>query len=247
LLFPDTFANYYEPDVGLAAVELLRRAAVDVTLGPADLRCCSRPQISNGLLDEAVANARHNVARLYEWAAQGRPITACEPSCLLTIQDDYPPLLRGAERARAEVVAAACATFEELLGSILADAEANGDPAVLTFHDGPRRVLVQAHCHQRALVGPAHLMVLLRRVPGSEVVDLDAGCCGMAGSFGYEVEHYEVSRLVGERQLFPAVRAASAETVIVAPGLSCRSQIAHFTGRPSHHPATFLREHLTGP
>jgi FAD/FMN-containing dehydrogenase/Fe-S oxidoreductase len=247
LLFPDTFANYHEPDVGLAAVELLRRAGCDVTLGPADLRCCSRPQISNGLLDEAVANARHNVERLYEWAAQGRPIVACEPSCLLTIKDDYPPLLRGRDRARAEVVAAACVTFEDLLGPILADAEADGRPALLTFRDGPRRVLVQAHCHQRALVGPEPLMALARRVPGTEVIDLDAGCCGMAGSFGYEAEHYEVSRLVGERRLFPAVRAASAESVIVAPGLSCRLQIAHFTGRPSQHPAVFLREHLTGP
>jgi Fe-S oxidoreductase len=247
LLFPDTFANYYEPEVGLAAVELLRRAGCDVTLGPADLRCCSRPQISNGLLDEALANARHNVRRLYDWAAQGRPIAACEPSCLLTIKDDYPPLLRGEERAMAEAVAAACVTFEELLGSVLADSEVDGRPPALTFLGGPRRVLVQAHCHQRALVGTAPLMGLLRRLPGAEVVELDAGCCGMAGSFGYEVEHYEVSRLVGEGRLFPAVRAAGAESEIVAPGLSCRSQISHFTGRPSRHPATFLREHLAGP
>jgi FAD/FMN-containing dehydrogenase/Fe-S oxidoreductase len=247
LLFPDTFVNYYEPDVGLAAAELLGRAGCDVTLGPADLRCCSRPQISNGLLDEAVANARHNVERLYDWAAQGRPITACEPSCLLTIQDDYPALLRGAERARAEVVAAACVTFEELLGSILAEAETDGRPTPLAFRDGPRRVLVQAHCHQRALVGSGPVMGLVRRVPEAEVVDLDAGCCGMAGSFGYEAEHYEVSRLVGERRLFPAVRDAGAEGVIVAPGFSCRLQIAHFTGQPSQHPAAFLRAHLAGP
>ena len=79
------------------------------------------------------------------------------------------------------------------------------------------------------------------------MIDLDAGCCGMAGSFGYETEHYEVSRLVGEQRLFPALRAAGPDSVIVAPGFSCRLQIAHFTGRSAQHPATFLREHLTGP
>jgi Fe-S oxidoreductase len=92
-----------------------------------------------------------------------------------------------------------------------------------------------------ALVGSGPLLDLLRRVPGAEVVDADAGCCGMAGSFGYEVEHYEVSRLVGEQRLFPAVRASGTETVVVAPGLSCRLQLRHFTGRDALHPATFLR------
>jgi FAD/FMN-containing dehydrogenase/Fe-S oxidoreductase len=235
LLFPDTFANFYEPEVGLAAADLLRWAGADVTLGLADFRCCGRPQISNGLLDEAVANARHNVERLYEWAAQGRPIVACEPSCLLTIKDDYPALLRSDQRAKAEKVARACVTFEELLESLLA---ANSGRS---FRSGPRRILVQAHCHQRALVGTGALVSLLRRIPGAEVVDLDAGCCGMAGSFGYEVEHYDVSKLVGEQRLFPAIRGAGEDCVFVAPGLSCRLQIDHFTGRAAVHPATLLR------
>ena len=82
---------------------------------------------------------------------------------------------------------------------------------------------------------------VLRRIPGAEVIDLDAGCCGMAGSFGYEKEHYEISRLVGEQRLFPAIRQADADTVIVAPGFSCRLQIEHFTGRKAVHPATLLR------
>jgi FAD/FMN-containing dehydrogenase/Fe-S oxidoreductase len=240
LLFPDTFANHHEPDVGVATAELLGLAGCAVTLGPRDLRCCGRPQISSGLLDGAVENARHNVARLHEWAARGRPIVACEPSCLLTIKDDYPALLRGDDRVKAETVAAACLTFEELLGSILAGDEAAGHPR-LTFRAGPRRLLVQAHCHQRALVGTGPLMNLLRRVPGAEVIDLDAGCCGMAGSFGYETEHYEVSRLIGEQRLFPSVRGSDEAAVIVAPGLSCRLQLDHFTHRAALHPATFLR------
>ncbi len=99
LLFPDTFTNYFQPEIGMAAVRSLHRAGCTVTLGPAPLRCCGRPLISNGMLDRAVANARHNVEHLFAWAQQGRPITACEPSCILTIRDDYPALLKGDLRA----------------------------------------------------------------------------------------------------------------------------------------------------
>ena len=105
---------------------------------------------------------------------------------------------------------------------------------------------MQGHCHQRSLVGMGPALRLLRRIPGAEVVDLDAGCCGMAGSFGYEKEHYEVSRLVGEQRLFPAVRGADPETVVVAPGFSCRLQIGHFTGRAAVHPAELLRALAVG-
>jgi FAD/FMN-containing dehydrogenase/Fe-S oxidoreductase len=233
LLFPDTFTNFYQPEVGLAAVRLLERARCAVTLGPPALRCCGRPLISNGLLTEAVERARHNVALLGPWAATGAPIVACEPSCLLTLKDDYPALLRGEWRRQAEAVAGACLTLEELLDRLLVDGPS-------PFRAGPRRILVQGHCHQRALVGLSATMRLLRRVPGAEVVDLDTGCCGMAGSFGYEKEHYEVSRRVGEGRLFPAVRQARAEDAVLAPGFSCRLQIAHFTGREALHPATFL-------
>jgi FAD/FMN-containing dehydrogenase/Fe-S oxidoreductase len=241
LLFPDTFANYYEPAVGEAAASLLRRLGDSVWLGPDDLRCCGRPLISNGMLDQAVALARHNVDRLHPWASSGRPIVACEPSCILTLKDDYPALLKGDLRERAEAVAAACRTVEEHAGSVL-----QGDGASLKFCGGPGRVLVQGHCHQRALVGMAPITRLLGRVPGAEVVDLDAGCCGMAGSFGYESEHYEVSRLVGEQRLFPALRCAGPGDTVVAPGFSCRLQIRHFTGRAAVHPAEWLMSLVDG-
>jgi Fe-S oxidoreductase len=239
LLFPDTFANFYQPEVGVAAADLLRRAGCAVSLGPAALLCCGRPLISNGMLDEAVRHARHNVARLHPWAAEGGTITACEPSCVLTLADDYPALLRGEERRLADAVAAACRTFEEVLG----------DPALppLPLRAGPAKVLVQGHCHQRSLVGMTPALRLLRRIPGAEVIDLDAGCCGMAGSFGYEREHYEVSRQVGEQALFPALRRAAPKDVVVAPGFSCRLQIQHFTGRRALHPAVLLRDLLDTP
>ena len=117
----------------------------------------------------------------------------------------------------------------------------------LAFKAWPQaaEILFQGHCHQRALVGNGPAIKLLRRIPGAEVVDLDAGCCGMAGSFGYEKEHYEISRLVGEQRLFPALRAAAANDVIVAPGFSCRLQIEHFTGRKAVHPAELLAEQWT--
>jgi Fe-S oxidoreductase len=240
LLFPDTFTNYFQPEIGEATIDLLRRCGCEVTLGPSGLRCCGRPMISNGLLDRAVANARHNVERLHEWTRNGGSIVACEPSCILTIKDDYPALLRGEFRSQAEIVAKACLTVEEILESIL------GSDGGLRLHwkPGPRRILAQAHCHQRSLVGSGPLVKLLRLIPGSEVVDLDAGCCGMAGSFGYELEHYEVSKLVAEQRLLPALRQAGPDDVIVAPGVSCRLQIEHFTGRQAFHPSSLLQSYL---
>ena len=162
LLFPDTFANYFQPEVGAAAIELLQRAGCSVTLGPPGLRCCGRPFISNGLLDQAVANAQHNVERLHQWASGGGLIVACEPSCILTIKDDYPALLRGDHRTRAETVARASLTFEEYLDSIITEAGRD----ILRWKPGPRKVLVQTHCHQRALVGAGPVINLLRSLPG---------------------------------------------------------------------------------
>jgi Fe-S oxidoreductase len=254
LVFPDTFTRYYEVPLGMAFMKALARMGLKGIVGfpfywkpilhkaedwPFNLRCCGRPMISNGMLDKAVELARQNVEALHPWAAAGKPIIACEPSCILTIKDDYPALLRGEERRKAEVVAIACQTFEEFLESAIRNPE-----SAIQFRQGPKKILVQAHCHQRSLVGMRPIMSLLRRIPGAEVIDLDAGCCGMAGSFGYEKEHYEISRLVGEQQLFPAIRAAEPDTVIVAPGFSCRMQIEHFTGRKAVHPAELLHSLL---
>jgi FAD/FMN-containing dehydrogenase/Fe-S oxidoreductase len=260
LLFPDTFVQFYDAVIGFATVDLCRRMKRRAFLGvpgdgPAEpnelvvtgLRCCGRPMISNGMLDQAVQFARQNVERLHAWVAPGKRIIACEPSCILTVKDDYPALLRGEERCKAEVVAAACQTFEEFVESALAsggrkppDCWPKCSLQIRGLTPPARRILVHAHCHQRALVGVEPLMRLMRRIPGAEVIDLDAGCCGMAGSFGYEKEHYEISRQIGELKLFPAIRAAAPDDIIVAPGFSCRQQIAHFTGRKAVHPAELL-------
>ncbi len=245
LLFSDTFTASFEPEIEWAAMQFFRHLRRPDAPGyPAPVhwqswpdkqgRCCGRPLISNGLLDEAVALARHNVEVLLPSVEEGLAVFACEPSCVLTFKDDYPALLRGEWRRKAEAVAAACFTFEELAEARLAQR------ADLALPAGPKTILVQGHCHQRSLVGMEPTLRLLRRIPGADVIDLDAGCCGMAGSFGYEKEHYEVSRLVGEQRLFPALRQAPADAVIVAPGFSCRMQIAHFTGRRALHPAELL-------
>ncbi len=238
LLWPDTFTNHHEPEVGLAAVELLRRLGCGVQVeAPGGLWCCGRPLISNGLLSEAVEHVRHNVEVLHPLADAGTTIVACEPSCLLTVKDDYPALAGRDLHAKARAVAAACLTLDELLDSLC---EEKGG---LPLRPGPAKVLVQGHCHQRALVGVGPLLRLLRRIPGTEVIDLDAGCCGLAGSFGYEKEHYDVSLRVGEQRLFPALRQTP-DAVIVAPGFSCRMQIAHATGRTALPPATLLESLL---
>jgi Fe-S oxidoreductase len=106
------------------------------------------------------------------------------------------------------------------------------------------RILFHGHCHQKALAGTSATVELLKRIPGAEVVELDAGCCGMAGSFGFEAEHYELSMQIGELRLFPAVRREDAGTVVAATGVSCRQQIAHGVGREARHPVQIVREAL---
>jgi Fe-S oxidoreductase len=159
-----------------------------------------------------------------------------EPSCLLTLRDDYPALLPGDPRA--EAVAAASTPPEELLLQAIADGR-------LTLGPVPgKRILFHGHCHQKAVTGTAATVALLRAIPGAEVTEVDAGCCGMAGSFGFEAEHYDLSLRIGELRLFPAVRAEPADTIIAASGVSCRQQIAHGTGRQARHPLEIVRSAL---
>jgi Fe-S oxidoreductase len=233
LLFNDTFTNHYDPEIGLAAIRVMKRAGVRTAL--AANHCCGRPQISKGLLGTARQMAERNTEALYEGAAAGRPLVFCEPSCLSAVREDAPALLRGERRRKAEKVASVSVLFEEFAAKLMDR---------LSLKPGPKSVLLHGHCHQKsmALVGPAKAM--LSKIPGASVVDLDAGCCGMAGSFGYGHDHYEVSRAIGERKLFPAVRAKAEGSVVVAAGTSCRHQIADFTGEKAMHPAVLLESLL---
>ncbi len=235
VLFHDTFTTYHYPHVAVAATEVLEAAGFDVVL-PGH-RCCGRPLISKGLVEAARAAARDTVARLAPFAETRIPVVGLEPSCLLTLRDEYRYLLPG--DARAATLAAHAVTFEEFVAGL-----ADAGRLALRFTDAPRRVLLHGHCHQKALVGTAPSRRVLALPPGYRVAEVDAGCCGMAGSFGYEAEHYDLSLKMAERRLLPAVRAADAETLIVAAGVSCRQQIRHGAGREALHPAEVLRQAL---
>ena len=229
VVFGDTFTNHYDPEIGLAALDVLAAAGVRAALAVPG--CCGRPQISKGLLDDARALAGRTTAALAAHAEADRPILFCEPSCLSAVREDAPALLRGEARARAEAVARASMLLEEYLETV-ADR--------LPLSAGPSDVLLHGHCHQRSmgLVAPAR--ALLSRIPGATVVDLDAGCCGMAGSFGYVREHYDISRAIGEQALLPAVRSRPAGAAVVAAGTSCRHQIHDFTSAGALHPVMLL-------
>jgi Fe-S oxidoreductase len=230
VLFNDTFTNYYEPAVGLAALDVLKAAGVRAAV--ARHGCCGRPQISKGLLGQARSLGAATTRALHPHAAAGRPILFCEPSCLSAMREDVPSLLRGDDKVRAETVARSCMLLEEFLESI-------GDR--LTLKPRGTTVMLHGHCHQKAMGLVPPVTSLLSRIEGAQVVDLDAGCCGMAGSFGYMHGHVDVSRAIGERKLFPAVRAKAAGAVVVAAGTSCRHQVLEFTGVEAVHPAVFLR------
>jgi len=232
----DSFTSFTEPAVARAAIELLEAAGWAVRVETR--ACCGRASLSKGLVDQAGRRARHLADRL---AGRG-PIVGVEPSCLLTLRDDYPALLPGDPRAQA--VAAASTPPEDLLLAAIADGR------LALAADSPvagKRILFHGHCHQKAVTGTAATVALLRAIPGAEVTEVDAGCCGMAGSFGFEAEHYDLSLRIGELRLFPAVRAEPAGTIVAASGVSCRQQIAHGTGRQARHPLEIVRSALGPP
>jgi FAD/FMN-containing dehydrogenase/Fe-S oxidoreductase len=231
ILLDDCLTSYCEPGVNQAAVELLEAAGYEVLL--AGLHCCGRALISKGLVDEAKKLARQNIGRLLPAVRSGVIVTGCEPSCLLTLADDYLDLVPGDE-AR-EVADRVRLIDTHLVREKIELPLAAGESS----HD----VILHAHCHQRALVGARDTVRALQMVPGTQVKLLDSGCCGMAGSFGYE--HYDLSMKIGQRVLFPAVHAAGA-AAIVAPGFSCRHQIAQATGKQPLHPAEYLVQRLHG-
>jgi Fe-S oxidoreductase len=234
VLFHDTFVTYNTPAVGRAAVELLEAGGYRVHL--VNRKCCGRPLISKGMLDEAREHARWNVAKLAPLVARGLPVIGLEPSCLLTLRDEYVELAPGPEARQV-------ARGSFLLDEFLLRERARG--LSLSFRDGGGRALLHGHCHQKALVGTGPTVQALRWA-GFEVTEVDSGCCGMAGSFGFEREHYDISVTLGNRRLAPAVRAAGGETEVVAPGISCRQQIEHLTGRRARHPAEVIRGALAG-
>lgn len=232
----DSFTSFTDPGVGRAAIGLLEAAGWHVELVSSG--CCGRAALSKGLLDRAAAQARSLVRALADGTPPGSPIVGCEPSCVFTLRDEHVSLL--ADDPDVAAVAGRVGQVEELLTAAIDEGR-----LVLAADSSlaGRRILFHGHCHQKAEVGTAATVGLLRRIPGAEVVELDAGCCGMAGSFGYEAEHYALSMAVGADRLFPAIDA-DADAVVAATGTSCREQILHGTRRRARHPVELVAEAL---
>ncbi|MDX1408184.1 MAG: heterodisulfide reductase-related iron-sulfur binding cluster, partial [Saprospiraceae bacterium] len=219
ILFADTYLNYHEPAIGIAAVRLIQALGWDVLLAEG---CCQRPRISHGFLRQAKADGGKTMRRLD--ALPNGPVLVCEPGCASALTDDLPDLLDDAslgQRVRNRVM-----PVEQW---ILQQLEVHNT----TLAPVQDQVLLHGHCHQKALYGTQHIHRILMRA-GAAVTEPDSGCCGMAGSFGYEREHYEISQRIGDRVLFGAI-ADRPDALIVAAGFSCRHQIAHFTGRKAVH------------
>jgi FAD/FMN-containing dehydrogenase/Fe-S oxidoreductase len=233
VLLDDCLTSYCEPGVNRSATRLLEAAGWSVTR--ADLWCCGRPLLSKGLVEPAKTLARRNVRRLLELAGPEGYVVGTEPSCLLTLVDEYPDLVpsAAARELRDRTLLVDEFLAEPSRGEGLRERLASAPESTAVLH---------GHCQQKALRGTGGTKGLLAMVPGLAVREVDAGCCGMAGSFGYE--HYDVSQTIGERVLFPAVRDADAGTIIVAPGFSCRHQIADGTRRRARHPVEVVAEQM---
>ncbi len=232
VLFPDTFANYQHPEVAQAAARFLDRVGYRVIV-PDGFLCCGRTSISKGLLSRARQLAVGVVDVLHPYVEKGIPVVGLEPSCILTFRDEFLSLLPNDLRAQA--LAKASETFEEFVAK-----RRDEEPLrSAIWREGTGKVLLHGHCHQKSMVGTTPSEQCLS-FAGYSVETVDSGCCGMAGAFGYEAEHYDVSVAMAERRLAPAVRATSPETLIAAAGTSCRAQIADTTGREARHPAEIL-------
>jgi FAD/FMN-containing dehydrogenase/Fe-S oxidoreductase len=235
-IFPDTFTNFYEPRHPRALTRIALAVGRRPLLPPRV--CCGRPLISKGFLKQARRQAER-VARVYAPLAEaGMPIVFSEPGCYSAVRDDHPDLVRPAYQDRSRAVAEAAVTGEEWA----AEAVASSGPELQPAADG--EFLVHGHCHQKALVGMGPAESLLRTIPGAAVRVLDTACCGMAGSFGYEKEHYDVSVRMAERRLLPAIRNAEPGTTVVAPGFSCRHQINDLAAVGARSTLEVVADHL---
>jgi FAD/FMN-containing dehydrogenase/Fe-S oxidoreductase len=243
LLFVDTFTNYFAGENALAARKVLEAASYRVHLnavpGERPL-CCGRTFLSAGLVDEAKAEARRTIDALLPFARRGVAIVGLEPSCLLGMRDEFLDYLFGEDAA---LVARAALTFEEFL---VREHEA-GRLSLALRSPGATEALLHAHCHQKAFAAVAPIEKVLGWIPGLIAGTIETSCCGMAGAFGYEAEHYDVSMRMAEAALLPAVRAAAPSALIVADGFSCRHQIRDGSGREALHVARVLERALATP
>ena len=225
-LFADTYLNYHDTQIGISAYQLLADCGYDVLL--ANAGCCQRPKISHGFLREAKKEGLKTVLKLDEFMSKGIPVLVCEPGCASALTDDLPDLIEDeelAKRLNKHVFMIDQFLYQEMESGQL-DVEFISDESEINLH---------GHCHQKTLYGTKGMNEILAKISGLKSKEINSGCCGMAGSFGYEKEHYEISEKIGAQDLFSPIKEMSETATVVACGFSCRHQIEHFTGRKPKH------------
>lgn len=241
-LFADEFTNHQEAELGLTFAKLLMKLGYSVEI-PKHVES-GRAAISKGCLKLAKKYAIKNVALLKDIVSEDVPLVGVEPSCILSFRDEYPDLVPAEVRSDAKELAKSCLLFDEFIMREVVAGRVSQD----AFREFTGEIYLHGHCHQKSLIGVGKCAEMLRLIPGAKVNVIPSGCCGMAGSFGYEKEHYETSMAIGEMVLFPAVRKAVTQklqnVIVAAPGTSCRQQILDGTGVKASHPIEILYNQL---
>ena len=233
-LFNDTFTNYHNPEIGQAAIKVLERLGYEVMVP--DWSCCGRINLSVGDLESTKWKARKNIEVALSALKTADYIVGLEPSCLLSFKDEYLYLFPGDKDAIS--VANKTILIDELLMKNIESIKS------LKLTKLPKTVLLQTHCHQKALLGKDSSLSILKNIPNCNVIELNSGCCGMAGSFGFEKEHYEISMNLGEMNLFDKINQYNQDVEIVSMGTSCRQQNNDGTGRLPMHIIELLSKTL---
>jgi FAD/FMN-containing dehydrogenase/Fe-S oxidoreductase len=237
-LFADEFTNYNDVEIGICAVEVLNKLGYKVEIP--DHKESGRTFLSKGLVRKAKKLANHNVDRLFPIITSETPLIGIEPSAILTFKDEYIDLTMGEAKERAKQLADNVYLFDDFIMREVAAGRISAE----NFKGMARKIKLHGHCHQKALASTASTKQMLSLPEGYHVDEIKSGCCGMAGSFGFESEHYDVSMKIGELVLFPEVRSTGNDVTIAAPGTSCRHQIKDGTGRKAFHPIEILWESL---
>ncbi len=227
VFFYDTYLEYNYPQIGKALVKISQKSGLDLIILKEKVDS-GRPAYSKGFLKKAQTLARRNIEALAPYAEQGIPIIGCEPSVMAMLKKEYCDLVPG---STAEQIAKQTMLAEDFLLR-----EVNSGRIQFDFNKVPRKILFHGHCQHKANFGTNNALDLLRMIPGSTVEEVEAGCCGMAGAFGYEKEHYQLSIEIAELALAPRIRETDPNTIICASGTSCREQIGHTTERNAYHP-----------
>lgn len=230
VLFNDTFTEFISPQIGLSAVKVLQELGYDVIIPP--WTCCGRPLLSKGMLEEAKTQALKILHLLLPYAIEGLPIIGLEPSCILTIIDDFPSLL---SQEKIQTLHDKAITFDEFISKHTTNGQ-----LPLNFKHKQAYAIYHIHCYQKSLIGSRPTENVLNNIPRCDATEIKSGCCGMAGAFGYEKEHYDISMKIGGLRLFPAIKHTLLATKIISNGFSCRSQIHQGTEKEAVHLAEFL-------